>query len=194
MESNYVSVSLTVSLDYFLNKQYVYDFRELYEHIVSFYFYKNVTRSDVNIFRDPIQGKWEYTFSVSNDKGIIKVPYSAKLRLLSMGVNKYIGMKLLSKSILSFMVNIPSDITLYYKPFGVLVESGTLDYEKVRDIRSEICSKEQEYCYFVNSPAVLEMTDRFKNFYTEFGRYVIVKRDRPIIDMHNAIADILMSR
>lgn len=184
--------SLSISLDYKLGSQDIQYLREIFERIISFYCYKKVTHSDVSSIVDSIEEKWEYTFYVYDEHGIIKVPSVTMLKIVSLSLEGYIGMRLVSPSILVFMTSMSEKVSFYYKPWGVLVETKDLTYEQIRDIRKEISILEEKYCYFTKTPAVLEMTDRLENFHTEFDKYVVIKRDRPINQIMNTIADILV--
>jgi len=184
--------SLTLSLGYRLGSQKIYDLREIFERFISFYFYKIVSFSNTSVIFDPIEQKWDYTFYAYNDNGIIKLPPVTRLKLISLSLENYIGMKLVTHSVLAYMSSISESVSLYYKSWGVLTEAKNLDRVQVMNIRREVEIYEKKYFYFIKSKAVLGMADKLKIFHTEFDRYVIVKKDRPVTEMVNMLGDILL--
>ena len=187
------TANLTIELDYQLSSKNIYNLREIFCRILSFYFYKKVDYCKTSRTYDDIEEKWIYSFSSYNGDGIIKLSEVAKIKLLHLSIEKYIGMKLVSHSILAFMSDLSEKVNFYYKPWGVIAEASNITYEQIQNINKQVKYYEELYYYFNKSPSVLEMADRLGIFHTEFEDYVIVKRNHPISKMMNMLRDILVN-
>jgi len=188
------TANLTIELDYQLGSKSIYNLREIFCRIISFYFYKKVVYCKTSRTYDEIAEKWLYSFSSYNQDGIIRLTESAKSKLLHLSIEKYVGMKLVTHSMLAFMSDLSEKIKFYYKPWGVITEASDITYEQIQDINNNILYYEDLYYYFNKSPSVLEMADTLNIFHTEFDNYVVVKRSCPISKMMKVLGDILLNK
>lgn len=187
------TANLTIELDYQLGSKSIYNLREIFCRIISFYFYKKVDYCKISRTYDEIEEKWIYSFSSYNGDGIIKLTEAAKTKLLHLSIEKYVGMKLVSHSILAFMSDVSEKVKFHYKPWGVIAEASNITYEQIQILDSHVKYYDTMYYYFNKSPSVLEMSDRLNIFHTEFDSYVVVKRDYPINEMMTVLGNILLS-
>ncbi len=186
--------SLSISFDYKLSPQKICNFRELLGKIISFYCYKDVIRSDVSVSYYPTEEKRVYTFHTYDSKGIIMIPAEARLKILNLSLENYIGMKFISHSILAFMTSLSEKVTFFYKSWGVLTEESNLDIDQIRNLRKEIQVLEESYCYFRKSPSVLVMADELNIYHDIFDKYVIIKRNKPDSQIMGTLANILLAQ
>lgn len=187
------SASITIVLGYRLSPDRVYNLREIFCRIIAFYCYRSVLYCNYYETHDPVESKWLYTFTANDNDGPIMITQTVQAKLLALSIESFIGMKLVSTSILAHMSSISKTVQFYYKAWGVLAEAKDIDYNQVRDIKKHVAIFEEDYHYFVKTPSVSDMVDKLDIYHSDFDRYVIVNKTHSVNDMMDTLRDILLS-
>jgi hypothetical protein len=164
----------------------VYNLREITRAIASYYSFKNIGDIVANLYRDDVDNTWEISLSSET-----KVPEKFLEKIISsIDFRQLLGYVLLSRSILVYMTSVirkRDDVMILYNSWGVItkrepirtmdMEVFPLSYDEINTIQNEVDnSLSSRYTYFITSPAVLAMADKYKLYHTTFNEYTILKR------------------
>lgn len=172
--------SYIISLDYVISPDKIFSLREIYEAIVRYYTYRVIERSDSSYEYDEVTDRHRYVFSIHTKIGPMMISERIKMKILKhFRLEDYIGMKLVSRSPLLYMVNVKElpESTLLYKPWGVL--SKDIDRVKIKRLAGEIENLERNYYILERTELAERIAIETKARHDVFmSKYLVIKRER----------------